>query len=342
MRYSENRERSAELLRLTLELMGRQSASLHPMSYALWYEHVAGINPSLSKVLESRLQTNQPLSEDDVYELHSRYIVARDLEALERLQRKLRDLLEEAAEATAGAVENTGQYSVTLEETRSRLAGAVDLESVHSVIAELVQETARMHSATQTVTETLDARTEEVRALTRQLEQAQTEAMLDPLTGLKNRRGLERSVEDLSSADETLVGTALLLADIDHFKEINDAHGHLLGDKVLRSTAHMLQSNIKGRDLAARLGGDEFAVLLKRTTIEGACILAQQIRSAIAAGRFRGIDGRELPGTVSLSVGVAVGRAGDTLESLLARADAALYEAKRKGRNRVATEASAA
>jgi diguanylate cyclase len=342
MRYSENRERSAEVLRLTLELMGRQSAALHPMSYTLWYEHVAGINPALSKVLESRLQANQPLSEDDVYELHARYIVKRDLEVLERLQDKLRDLLEEAAQATAAAVEDTGQYGVRLEETRSRLAGAVDLESVHAVIAELVQRTARIHSATQTVTETLGSRTEEVRALTRQLEQAQTEAMLDPLTGLKNRRGLERSVEDLSSADETLLGVALLLADIDHFKEINDAHGHLLGDKVLRVTARLLQSNIKGRDLAARLGGDEFAVLLKRTTIEGACILAQQIRSAIAAGRFRGIDGRELPGTVSLSVGVAIGRAGDTLESLLARADAALYEAKRKGRNRVATEACAA
>jgi diguanylate cyclase len=342
MRYSENRERSAEVLRLTLELMGRQSAALHPMSYTLWYEHVAGINPALSKVLESRLQANQPLSEDDVYELHARYIVKRDLEVLERLQDKLRDLLEEAAQATAAAVEDTGQYGVRLEETRSRLAGAVDLESVHAVIAELVQRTARIHSATQTVTETLGSRTEEVRALTRQLEQAQTEAMLDPLTGLKNRRGLERSVEDLSSADETLLGVALLLADIDHFKEINDAHGHLLGDKVLRVTARLLQSNIKGRDLAARLGGDEFAVLLKRTTIEGACILAQQIRSAIAAGRFRGIDGRELPGTVSLSVGVAIGRAGDTLESLLARADAALYEAKRKGRNRVATEAGAA
>jgi diguanylate cyclase len=342
MRYSENRERSAEVLRLTLELMGRQSAALHPMSYTLWYEHVAGINPALSKVLESRLQANQPLSEDDVYELHARYIVARDLEVLERLQDKLRGLLEKAAQATAGAVEDTGQYSVRLEETRSRLAGAVDLESVHGVIAELVQRTAGIHAATQTVTETLGSRTEEVRALTRQLEQAQTEAMLDPLTGLNNRRGLERSMEDLASADETLVGTALLLADIDHFKEINDAHGHLLGDKVLRSTAHLLQSNIKGRDVAARLGGDEFAVLLKRTTVEGACILAQQIRSAIAAGRFRGIDGRELPGTVSLSVGVAVGRAGDTLESLLARADSALYEAKRKGRNRVSTEPSAA
>jgi diguanylate cyclase len=335
MRYIEGRDRSAELLRLALEFMARQTAALHPMSYTLWYEHVAGINPPLSKVLESRLQANQPLNEDEVYELHARYIVARDIEVLERLQRKLRDVLEEAAQTAASAVENTGQYSATLQETRSRLEGAVNLESVHSLISELLQETSRMHSATQTVTEKLDARTQEVNALTRQLEQAQTEALLDPLTGLKNRRGLERAVEELSRSEETIVGAVLLVADIDNFKEINDNHGHLLGDKVLRGTAQTIQSNIKGRDLAARLGGDEFAVLLQQTTLQGACSLADQIRRAIASGRFRRPDGKHVAGSVSLSVGVAVGVSGDTLESLLARADAALYEAKRRGRNRV-------
>ena len=342
MRYIENRERSAELLRLALELMARQSAALHPMSYTLWYEHVAGINPPLSKVLETRLHTNQPLGEDDVYELHARYIVARDIEVLERLQRKLRDLLEEAAQTAAAAVESTGQYSATLQETRSRLEGALNLEGVHALISELLRETTRMHTATQTVTDRLDARTQEVRALTRQLEQAQTEALLDPLTGLKNRRGLERAVEELSASEETILGAALLLADIDLFKEINDTHGHLLGDKVLRGTAQTIQANIKGRDHAARIGGDEFAVLLQHTTLENACTLAEQIRRAIATGRFRRADGKQVPGSVSLSVGVAIGMSGDTLESLLARADAALYEAKRKGRNRVATDASTA
>jgi diguanylate cyclase len=341
MRYTQDREQSAEFLRLALELMARQTAALHPMSYVLWYEHVAGINPPLSKVLETRLQANRPLTEDEVYELHARFIVARDLEVLERLQRKLRDVLEEAAQTAADAVENTGQYTVTLQQTHSRIASAGNLEGVRSLIGELLSETARMQSATQTVTEKLETRTEEVRALTRQLEQAQTEALLDPLTGLKNRRGLERAVEELSSSEEAIVGAALLVADIDYFKQINDTHGHLLGDKVLRSAAQLLQSNIKGRDLAARLGGDEFAVLLQRTTLGGACTLAEQIRGAIAAGRIRRTDGRDLPGTVSMSVGVAIGRSGDTLETLLARADAALYEAKRKGRNCVSRDPSA-
>ena len=274
-------------------------------------------------------------SEDDVHDLHARFIVARDVEALERLQHKLRVLLEETAQTTAAAVEDTGQFEVKLEETRSRLSGAAGLENVHALVSELLLETTRMHSATQTVSERLEARAHEVGMLTEQLERAQSEAMLDALTGLKNRRGFERAVHELRASGKDFHGAALLVADVDHFKQVNDTHGHLLGDKVLRAIGRTLLSNIKGRDLAARLGGEEFAILLPETTPEGAETLARQIRTAVAAGRFRKVDGTEVAGSVTLSLGVAVGHSGDTLESLLARADRALYEAKRGGRNRV-------
>jgi diguanylate cyclase len=337
MRYTEDRDQSAELLRLALPLMARQSAALHPISYTLWYEHVAGINAPLSAVLEASLQESLPLGEDDVYDLHARYIVARDMEVLERLQSKLRDVLEEAAQTAATTLEDSGQFSAALRETSSRLNGPLDLESVHAIIAELARETTRMQSATEAVRERLESRAREVELLTRQLEQAQNEALLDPLTGLKNRRGFERAVKELAlSGQEPCRGAALLLADIDHFKEINDKHGHLLGDKILRAIGQTLQSNIKGRDVAGRLGGDEFAILLQQTPASGARALAEQIRAAVAAGRIRRTDGKDLPGSVALSVGVAIGGNGDNLESMLARADAALYVAKRNGRNQVA------
>jgi len=337
MRYTEDRDQSAELLRLALPLMARQSAALHPISYTLWYEHVAGINPPLSAVLEASLQESLPLGEDDIYDLHARYIVARDMEVLERLQRKLSDVLEEAAQTAATTLEDSGQFSAALRETSTRLSGPLDLESVHSIISELARETNRMQSATEAVRERLESRAREVELLTRQLEQAQNEALLDPLTGLKNRRGFERVVKELAvSGQSPFRGAALLLADIDHFKEINDKHGHLLGDKILRAIGQTLQSNIKGRDVAGRLGGDEFAILLRQTPGNGARALAEQIRAAVAAGRIRRTDGKDMPGSVTLSVGVAIGGGGDTLESMLSRADAALYVAKRNGRNQVA------
>jgi diguanylate cyclase len=342
MRYAEDREKSSEFLRLTLTLMAKQSAALHPMSYALWYEHVAGINPQLSKILDGRLQENKPLNEDDVYDLHARFIVGRDLEVLERLQQKLRTLLEEASSAAQTALENTGQYSIALKETRSKLSGALNLEGVQAVIEELLHETSRMQSATQTASEKLEARAQEVGLLTQQLQQAQTEAMLDPLTGLMNRRGFERAVKELFASPESFAGAAILLADIDHFKKVNDTYGHLLGDKVLRAIAQTVQSNIKGRDLAARLGGEEFAVLLPQTTLQGARTLAEQIRNAVSAGRIRRADGKDAPGAITVSLGVAIGKKGDSLEQILTRADVALYAAKHAGRNRVSIDADAA
>jgi diguanylate cyclase len=342
MRYKEDKDQSAELLRLALPLMARQSAALHPISYTLWYEHVAGINPPLSTVLEASLAAKLPLGEDDVYDLHARYIVARDMEVLDRLQRKLRDVLEEAAQTAAAALEDSGQFEAALRDTRSRLTGASSLESVHAIIAELARETTRMHSATEAVHQKLETRAREVELLTRQLEQAKSEALLDPLTGLKNRRGFELAVKELGTSGSAFKGAALVLADIDHFKQINDKHGHLLGDKILRAIGQTLQANIKGRDIAARPGGDEFAVLLQQTPLGGARALAEQIRTAVAAGRIRRSDSKDQPGSVTLSIGVAAGGSDDTLESLLARADAALYAAKRAGRNRVAVDANEA
>ncbi len=176
-----------------------------------------------------------------------------------------------------------------------------------------------------------------MQTLTQRLEQAQTEALLDPLTGLNNRRGLERSITEVGGIP---AGCALLLADIDNFKTINDTHGHLLGDKVLRAVAQVVRFCIKGQDIAARMGGEEFAILLPETSVQGAAALAEKIRQAISKVSIRRIDRNEYVGNVTLSVGVADSQPSDTLESLVERADAALYVAKRGGRNRVSVAAA--
>ncbi len=340
MHYPESKAQSSEYLRLALPLMARQAAAHHPVSYTLWYEYVAGINPALSQVLAARLQAEQPLGEDDVYRLHALYIVTRDVEILERLQQKLCTLLEETAQATATAGQDTGVFGQVLEATETRLTGGISLEHLRDLVSELLGETTRMRLNALAVAEKLEARAQEVRELTQQLVQAQSEALLDPLTGLKNRRGFERVVQELASLDERLKGSALLLTDVDHFKHINDTHGHLLGDKVLRAIGHQLHSNLKGRDLAARWGGDEFAVLLRQTTPNGAAVLAEQLRAAVAGGRMHGGDGLEISGAVTLSIGVAVAGEQESFESLLARADRALYAAKGSGRNQVVVGAA--
>jgi diguanylate cyclase len=129
---------------------------------------------------------------------------------------------------------------------------------------------------------------------------------------------------------------SLLMLDIDRFKDFNDNHGHQAGDQVLRQVAQVLTSSVKGRDLVARYGGEEFAVILPQTGLEGARQLAEQMRRDVAGHRVvLKATGREL-GRITLSIGCAQQHWGEPVADLVRRADRALYQAKRLGRNRVA------
>ena len=321
---------------MALPLMARQAAAHHPVSYTLWYEHVGGLNSRLSEVLNQRLNENQPLTEDDTYRLHAHFISARDVALLERLQRQLYEALDDTAHNATLAGEQTGLFSQTLEQSRSQMAAAVSLDGIRYLIDGLMTETVRMQTLSLDLSRKLETRAKEVRLLSEQLERARTEAVIDPLSGLNNRRGFERAAEALAGADGLLTGTALLLADIDHFKQVNDTYGHVMGDKVLAAVAQTFRDNIKGRDVAARIGGEEFAVLLPQTTLEGAKAVAELLRLAVARCRIHGTGhDQHQPGSITLSVGVAVARGEESFESLMHRADRALYTAKHEGRNRV-------
>jgi diguanylate cyclase (GGDEF)-like protein len=174
--------------------------------------------------------------------------------------------------------------------------------------------------------------------LSRQLDRAEAQlralAAEDPLTGiLTRRRFLE--LADLEWARALRHGRpqSLLLIDVDDFKAINDRHGHLSGDETLRRTAEICRSNLRRTDLLGRYGGDEFIILLHETQEPGAVLMAERIRRALEAGELRA---RHEVLRIRVSIGVAARREGiETLDALLALADAALEEAKAKGRNRV-------
>ncbi len=130
--------------------------------------------------------------------------------------------------------------------------------------------------------------------------------------------------------------------DIDHFKRINDTHGHIFGDRVIKAVAKIVRDNVKGRDIAARYGGEEFIVLLPDTPLRGAQRLAEGIRIAVASSRFRRIDDSDADDGVTISIGVANLHAGESPTCLLERADRALYASKANGRNLVTVAEAAA
>lgn len=154
----------------------------------------------------------------------------------------------------------------------------------------------------------------------------------DALTGLANRRKLlKRLDEEISLSNRHATPLSLLMLDLDHFKRINDTWGHLEGDEVLKRLADCCRSLLREEDLLARLGGEEFALVLPLTSEANARQLAERLRRAIAEHDF----GSLRPGQVTASIGIAEHRVGESRDQLLARADAGLYQAKDRGRNRV-------
>jgi diguanylate cyclase len=335
MQYQQTRVQSAEFLRLAVGYMGRQQAALDPASYTLWYEHAAGLNPALSQLLDDRLAAQKPLTDADVSRLYAQYIVSRDAQTITRIQERLLRLLQETSEVICHTGTHANEFTRSLENHAERLKQPDAANSLHTVLGDLLTETQKMSTVNLTLARQLDTRAREVQTLTQRLERAEAEALNDPLTGLLNRRGFEQASAELAAQATAGEGTSLLLADIDRFKEINDTHGHPVGDQVLRGVAQVLRARIKGADIAARVGGDEFAILLPNTAKAGAITLAEQIRAALLQARLRRINSDQHVGQVSVSIGVAHVGEGVLLDRLLRTADTALYTAKREGRNRV-------
>jgi diguanylate cyclase len=196
-----------------------------------------------------------------------------------------------------------------------------------------------MEARTQTLEKELLHSSQEVNQLRAQLNDVRKESLTDSLTGIANRKAfdteLAAAIEDAHGGSDTV---ALLMCDIDHFKHFNDTWGHQTGDQVLRLVANCMSENVKGRDTVARFGGEEFAVILRRTSLENATSLANQIRAFVQSKKLVKKSTGEILGTITISIGVARLCSEDSSASLIRRADSCLYQAKRYGRNRVVHE----
>jgi diguanylate cyclase (GGDEF)-like protein len=160
------------------------------------------------------------------------------------------------------------------------------------------------------------------------------QAITDPLTGAFNRRHMGARLREVLSGPHRTPSAALLLLDIDHFKRINDEHGHDAGDAVLKGLVSVVRSRARKTDLLFRMGGEEFLLLLPDTSESDAMTLADDIRQTIAASPL--LEGK----TVTASIGVGLAAPRDSVESWIKGTDAAMYEAKESGRNRVARRAA--
>ncbi len=223
-----------------------------------------------------------------------------------------------------------------------KLAGPLDATALATLLEQLGAATASMQAANGRLMAELDQAAAETRALADRLIHAERAAVTDALTGVMNRRGIMAAIEK-AQEEAQAAGTALALAvvDIDHFKRFNDRYGHAMGDDVLCFVArHLADRLARDGGLVGRLGGEEFVGVMPGVGLQAACGRIDRVRAELAGQVLRSaVDGSSM-GRISFSAGVAEHRGGQSGDELIARADSALYTAKRLGRDRVVPDRS--
>lgn len=235
--------------------------------------------------------------------------------------------------------EHTGQFSDSVSRYVDTISHADSLESLASVVRQMMEEGRAVHGLVTATQERLDEGRqraseleEQVRSLESELRRLSDEVSTDVLTEVANRRGLMQAFDVETARLERQGGElAIGLLDIDNFKKLNDTLGHSVGDIALKSLAGHVQKQLRAVDIVARFGGEEFVVMLPGVVVDEAQVTLTRLQRTLSASLFMH-DGREV--FVTFSAGVTRYRPGEPLEAALERADEALYEAKRTGKNR--------
>ncbi|HEY0328966.1 MAG TPA: GGDEF domain-containing protein [Rhodopseudomonas sp.] len=327
------------------EVALRQIRSLRqeavPRNYEIWYVYATGHNAPLNKIINETLARNGRLTESDLEQIYDTYLShGRATDRIDKIGARVVSEIEDVMSLITDALGLTASFGDNLNGANQKLSLAKDRDQVKTVVERLVASTFEMQRANNALETRLSTSRLEINNLQHNLEAIRAESLTDPLTGLGNRKHFDRAVDDaVRYAAASRQPLALLMIDIDHFKSFNDTYGHLTGDQVLRLVGMALKQSINGRDIMARYGGEEFAVVLPDTSLQQAIAVAENIRQAVTSKELKKKSTGEILGRVTISVGVSALKADDDTDSLIERADACLYVAKRNGRNRVVCEA---
>lgn len=318
---------------LALERIEQLGLKPLPQLYELWYRYFQG-DPEIVRAVDTH---HGELDEVACHKIYKRYLSesARD-EAVKKITEQVQTAITEMALMLTTAKAETSEYGSTLEDVQGRMQAARSIEDLGHVVSAIVADTRKMVEKNQALELQLVSSSKQVTELRQNLDNVRKEAMTDGLTGLSNRKAFDRQIRDcVEEANEHKNPVVLMMLDIDYFKTFNDAFGHQVGDQVLRLVARTLTDNVKGRDIAARYGGEEFAIILPETNLQSGLKVAEILRRLVESKEVVNKTNQETLGRITLSVGVAEYKTGESISEFIERADAALYQAKRAGRNRV-------
>jgi diguanylate cyclase len=293
----------------------------------------------MSSALEGILAQGK-ISQSQFTELYKKYITDNtELTVLREANNVIDQELKKVMELLVASAKGADKFGENLNDFTGNLTKASSLDVLRASVEKIAAETRAVAAENDKLHVELANTTTQLSAMSDNLDRIHKESQIDPLTEVGNRKFFEsesiRALEEAQSDDSAL---SVLMVDIDHFKKFNDTHGHLIGDQVLRLVAHTLVENLKGRDIIARYGGEEFIILLPQTRLQDAERVANLLRTSLASKRIKKRGSNEILGVITISLGAAQYRRGEDRETLIARADEAMYKAKQTGRNKVMCE----
>ena len=320
-----------------LSLMERAEVAPLPSLYRLFYDYVSGVEGLLSDRMDNILAdgsgTQERLYEEFVAPYDNRGSVERALVRMVARLQTLESLLDDTVRASRN-------QSESLRAATMGLAGArLDARLLRDWIGRLKLTNNELREANAALSMELDKAHEDLTTTRAEIELSRAGTRVDPLTGLINRAGLDLELSRLFEQQRSQGGElAFAIVDIDHFKTLNDTYGHQPGDEVLRIVARALLAAVRPSDIVGRTGGDEFLVILPTTSSKAGLEMADRMRKAVVESDLRSVLGPRVLGGATVSIGLAQWRPADSIAAIMERADAALYMAKGRGRNRVVSE----
>ena len=308
-----------------------------PLNFELWLHVIIDPEGPLAQELMRLVDIGDTLTEELSEHLADQYLPKA------KLNQQIRDAgdqlskeLESVATAIQKAQKCSEAYGVTLAQASTHLEADSDMNALRVVVDHLQAATKKVQKENSSLEQRLSESTAEVTRLKEHLEQVRRDATTDALTNLANRKAFDEEAEKaLSDADERGEALTLAVIDIDHFKMFNDTWGHQTGDQVIRFVASVIGRTAAPPRFAARYGGEEFAMIFPSETEEQVHAVLEEIRVEIASRMLKRRSTNEDLGTITVSAGVAQRARGETYDSLMGRADDALYASKRGGRNKI-------
>lgn len=336
------RERATDIATTIASTMRQMGVMGLPRNYEIFYEALTGNNHDLS--LEVVALSKRPTQEEldrigrkyfsqnhgqGIVE-NAREVIARELEDVANLLRTERVHLE--------------KYGQILNQTSDGLnsRNAISRELLQKIASVMAVATTSTIDHGRQIAESLGEKTAELESVKSKLEEYKRLADTDPLTHIWNRRAFDKEIARIYNSNKGILFNALILADIDRFKDINDRYGHPVGDKIIQLIASILRSSIRQDMFVARTGGEEFAIIVEGASEDATFAIADRLRAVVEQTPFGNTSTGASYGPITVSMGICMASEADSAEDLYIKADRSLYRSKVAGRNRVTRHSSLA